>query len=370
MIRMKPQWVGFIVLMALCLSCDFRYGKQRIESLGSETVDQGSVLDAINLELESNPNDGFLLKRKVNFLENSDWPDGSLDALNKALVVLPEDGEVHYQAALFFHSRDQLELAIAELVQAGNLGYLTSDYFLTYAQVLLKSGNVQAAFDQINRFQELDPNNYRSYYLKGSIFLERGDTALAVAALNNAFRMERDDDDLNLQLIDLYLALYDTANYVRVIDQVTRNDEGWLLKIALLKESYGLTNEAILDYKTIIAKNPDFLPAYLYLTRSYYQVGQLDSTILYSQQITQRDSLNLQARLIRARSYDRKYQYSAAIDEYQALISIDSTYDNAQEELISVYRKVAYLRRLREEKESIPEFNFAPIKKNEVNGNN
>jgi len=364
---LKHKLAILILSLVVCVSCDFKYGVHKLEPLGSHADHNENVLEAIDRELKAKPNDGDLLKRRVNYLEISDWPKGSEKAILEALVVLPEDGELHYQKGHYYFSLDRLEQARNSLVQAGDLGYLTADYFLVFTKVLLRSGDSDEALKQINRFQHLDPNNYRSHHMKGKIFYGQRDTLQALASFEQAFKMYKNDDELNLQLLDLYLTQKDTINFNSVLKRMTRDDSGWLMKVALLKQDHNLPYHAIQDFKKVVSMNPQNLLARGYLTDAYFRLNNYDSAIRHSRIITSLDSTNLQSRLIRARSYGLKYNYSAAIGEYQRLLTIDSTYVNASEELNTIYRKVAYLRRLKEEQESIPQFEFTPIKKKKIN---
>ena len=168
---MKQKLVILSLSWVVCVSCDYKYGVHKMDPVGSAAVQNENVLEAIDRELKVKPNNGDLLKRRVNYLEISDWPQGSEKAILEALRVLPEDGELHYQKGHYYFSLDRLDQARNSLVQAGDLGYLTADYFLMFTKVLLRSGDSDEAFKQINRFQHLDPDNYRSHHMKGEDIL-------------------------------------------------------------------------------------------------------------------------------------------------------------------------------------------------------
>ena len=360
-----------VLIWALVLlpGCDFQYAKNKMEYPSYDAATNQTVLGAINEELKDRPNDGSLLKRKVRFLESAEWPEESIGTIEKALEALPDDGELHYIKARFHLAKKELTPAIIEMGRAGRLGYLTAEYFSVYARVLLRAGEIEEALKQANRFQQLDPDNYRSDYLKGRIYYELGDTTKALSSFTKAFERQSDDDDLNLLLMDVYLSRKDTASFNQIVRNSKTEDEEWLMKIGDLRRKYGDSNGALENFKEALNINPGHLEAMLSIANEYYGQSVYDSSIHYSRIAIGFDSLSLNARLIHARSYDNKYFYSEAIEEYQALLTIDSTYQNASSELKEVYRKVAYLRRLKEEKEAVPQFDFGPARKS-TNSNN
>ncbi len=359
--------IGLLLFIA-SVSCDLHYGTDKIENPAFNSAANQVVLAAIDHELNERPNDGILLKRKVRFLESAEWPAGSLSTIERAVEALPDDGELFYIKARFHLENDELTPAIIAMGKAGRLGYLTAEYFSVYAQVLLKAGEAEEALKQANRFKQLDPENYRTDFLKGKIYYDLGDTIQAIESFDVAFDKQKMDEELNLLLLDILLSRNDTARFGQVTGDIKQTDQGWLLKVARLKDSYGLRDDAISDLRSILNNDQNFLPAILYLSQSYFEKTYYDSARYFSTMAISMDSLKLVARLTKARSYEKQYQYGEAITEYQNLISIDSTYQNAAEELNEVYRKVAYLRRLREERDAVPQFDLGPTRK--TNSNN
>ena len=219
------------------------------------------------------------------------------------------------------------------------------------------------ALRQAERFQQLDPDNYRSLLLKGKILFAQSDTLQALQVLNSAFDMYRHDDELNLILLDLLLHQADSAAYQRVYNRIVNDHYGWLMKLGALKYSHGLIRESNEDFTKILTRDDQNLQAVLHLSRNYFELAEYDSSIVFSTKALQLDSLAQSARLTLARSLDKKYEYNRAIGQYEILVAADSTYDNAVEELNTLYRKVAYLERLKE-KQSVPQFDLAPRRRN------
>ena len=94
---------------------------------------------------------------------------------------------------------------------------------------------------------------------------------------------------------------------------------------------------------------------------------QYDSVIYSMNFVTQVDSLFLPALLFTARAYDKKGFYTSSIGQYLKILSVDSTYEDAKSEWEKVSAKRAYLQKLKEEKESIPTFDFFVPKKSNTN---
>lgn len=340
-------------------ACDLKYGYQAFEQPTVDGSFEQVTLQTIENRLSKSPDDPSLLKRKVNLLNDLQWPQGSLPAIKKAIEISPKDGELFFNKARFHIHKDQLQEAKSACENASALGFLTADYFELYSQTLLQLGLFDDALNEAQKFKKLDPDNYKSHLIQGKVHFEMGDSLKAVYSLQNAFNLNKRDEELNLNLINLYLSQKDTLGYERILNSISLNDPNWKLKVALIKQDHGLLAESLSDLRALASAHPDYDLAQLYLIDTYYNSFMYDSAIVYSQYVINSDSLNLKARITKARSYDKKYFYQSAITEYQNLLAIDSTYENAAVELNSVVRKVAYLRRLKEEKEQ-PSFDLRP----------
>ncbi len=350
-------------------ACNLRYGQLPIELPVFEESINEMTLDAIKHALIDNPQDIDLLKRKVGLMASFNWPAGSLEAIDEALDKVEDDGELHYYASDYYYSIGQLATARQHGHEASQYGFLTADYFELYTQILLALNEFDEAIIQARRFESLDSENYHSLLLQGKSFVGIGDTTLAIHAFKKAFELQQNDPDLNLELLNLYLAVGDTTGSSHIQTYLPDAPPDWRMEAVKLKLNHGMINEAITDLNTIILDHPGNIEPRSILGNLYFQQQKFEPAIRMALETLKIDSLQLNMRLLAARAYDKSYRYQSAIDQYQSLFAIDSTFKNARPELNLVLRKVTYLRR-KEEQESMPEFDLTPRRREQVNVNN
>ncbi|MDA0195828.1 MAG: tetratricopeptide repeat protein [Bacteroidetes bacterium] len=350
-------------------SCNLRYGQHPLELPVFDGSINEMTLEAINRSLIDNPQNINLLKRKVSLMASFSWPIGSQEAIDEALNKVDDDGELHFYASDYYYSKGQLAAARQHSVDASQYGFLTGDYFELYAQILMALNEFDEAIIQAKRFESLDAKNYRSLLLQGKIFVEIGDTIPALQAFKKAFDLQKNDPDLNLELLDLYLAVGDTANSSNIQTYLPDTPPNWRMETVKLKLNHGMTNDAIKDLNDILLSNPDNIESLKMLANLYFKQGRFEPAISTALETLKIDSLELNMRLLAARAYDKSFRYQSAIDQYQSLLAIDSTFKIARSEMDLVFRKVTYLR-LKQEQESIPVFDLTPRRREQGNVNN
>ena len=98
----------------------------------------------------------------------------------------------------------------------------------------------------------------------------------------------------------------------------------------------------------------------------YRKMFAYDSALKISNLILETDSMNLDALLVRARTYDQRGFFTSAIHNYEQVLAIDSLHQDARVEWEKVKRKRAYLQKLKEEQEAIPTFDFFIQRKEKI----
>jgi tetratricopeptide (TPR) repeat protein len=104
------------------------------------------------------------------------------------------------------------------------------------------------------------------------------------------------------------------------------------------------------------------------LANSFYAQGKYDSALFYAGQALEMDSTVVYSHLIKARALAKRYYYKDAVQEYEHILSMDSTYTIAGDELEKLDRKIAYLRSLKKYNESREELKMIkPLKPKALN---
>lgn len=224
--------------------------------------------------------------------------DSVLLAFNERIRKNPNDPEIYHERALYyFEKKNDVEAAFADMRRVFTIDTVTSKYFVTLADLYLAkglSGNVKAS---LNKAIEIDPKNIIAY------------TKLA---------------ELNLYIKD-YNACLKAADNVLKID--IYNPRAYFIKGMAFKE-LGDTAKAISSFQTVVEQDPEYYHAYM-------QLGLLYSAIKNPIALDYlNNALNLQPQSIEAYYAIAMFlqetgNINKAIETYNTILKIDSTYNDA-----------------------------------------
>ncbi len=224
--------------------------------------------------------------------------DSVLLSFNERIRNNPNNPDIYHERALYyFEHKNDVEQAFADMRRVFTLDTTNSKYFVTLADLYLAkgmSGNVKAS---LKKAIELDSKNISAY------------TKLA---------------ELNLYIKD-YNACLQAANDVLKID--VYNPRAYFIKGMAFKE-LGDTAKAISSFQTVVEQDPEYYNAYI-------QLGLLFSAIKNPLAIDYlNNALNLQPQSIEAyyaiaMFLQESGNINKAIDTYNTILKIDSTYNDA-----------------------------------------
>jgi len=98
--------------------------------------------------------------------------------------------------------------------------------------------------------------------------------------------------------------------------------------------------EAIEEYKKVIAIEPKFAKGYLYLGDCYFRMKQYKNAITYFKKAIEIDPMNPQARAFLGDAYYHLNNYSAAYDAYKTAVNLDPEYYNAVNKLKDIQKVI------------------------------
>ena len=96
----------------------------------------------------------------------------------------------------------------------------------------------------------------------------------------------------------------------------------------------------------------------------YQDQGLTDSSLMISDNLLSMDSTIISEHIRQGQLYDQKNFLSRSLESYNRALALDSTSELALSGRLKVWRKLAYLRELREAKEQLPQFQSLTPKKN------
>lgn len=235
-------------------------------------------------------------------LMNSNLTDAGNDtvllAFNEQIRKNPNDPEIYHERALYyFEQKKDVEAAFADMRRVFSIDTTNAKYFITLADLYLAkgmAGNVKAS---LNKAIEIDSKNTTAY------------TKLA---------------EMNLYIKD-YNACLKAADDVLKID--VYNPRAYFIKGMAFKE-LGDSAKAVSSFQTVVEQDPEYYNAYI-------QLGLLYSAIKNPLALDYlNNALNIQPQSIEAyyaiaMFFQETGNVNKAIEVYNTILKIDSTYNDA-----------------------------------------
>jgi putative PEP-CTERM system TPR-repeat lipoprotein len=190
--------------------------------------------------------------------------DEALKALPQNMVILDTKGSYLTEQGKY---KDALK--VYDEIEAINPDKGLSLKIRTY----LMMKDYSKAEELARRITTQKPNSAVGFILLSAVFENQNNFKRAIEEAKNGLRAEKDSLPAMLALGNLYTRKKDFKSAADTYNEALRThpDNPKVLECqALILESSGNINEAIKKYQTILAKNPDFVPAinnlaYLYL---------------------------------------------------------------------------------------------------------
>ena len=229
---------------------------------------------------------------------------------------------------------------------------MNSDTYRLLSMLCASEGDFDLAIDYINQSLNREPTNMDLLKHKGEIYLQIGDTASALSYFKRSVQKRNQDEKSLAYIAEILLLRGDidqSLQYFGKIDSTSRIDLfGEAYGLALIKAGSTSRGEEILVQ---LIEN-GHIKAGETLIKSYDE-HSADAIYRVSNKVLEVDSLNLTALLAKASYFDKKGFFSSCIPYYEKVLSIDSLNEDAKRGLAEVYGKIAYLRKIRAQRESL-----------------
>ncbi|MEX2336579.1 MAG: tetratricopeptide repeat protein [Fulvivirga sp.] len=277
----------------------------------------------------------------------------ALKNVKEAIAMKQDNAEYQYLSGKIYHELNEPDRAIKALLLAEGLGKKNHEVYRTLTEAYLQLGQAGKAREAIDRLTSMN-ESADAYALKGEVMLSLGDTALAVGNYNKALIIDRKNIASYVALADISIARQQEERAIVYVNQLLDLEPAeldFLIRKADLLQRIGELDSARQLYRTVVLQRGNYLDFYR-LSNVYYLMRKYDSARHAAQEAFQRNNKFLNAQLVVARSLDKARKYSEAIEVYEMIVTADSTFNLAVTELDNLRRKVAYLWRLREQRQA------------------
>ena len=115
----------------------------------------------------------------------------------------------------------------------------------------------QKGIDYVNKALKINDRSAKAYYLKGSIYRESGDTGRAISSLETAIEQDIKYENAFIDIAVMYSARKNpiALEYYNNAIKINPYNENTIYARAKLLQDLGKTDEAIIEYKSILSKN-------------------------------------------------------------------------------------------------------------------
>lgn len=228
----------------------------------------------------------------------------TINGINAALTENPSDTAARFARAKYYQAKGKNDSALADMQVLVKTDSLRPDYYLTMADIYLAVNQTrytrkalqraislnsdleiahmklaelylyvemrQEALNELNEVLKRNKTNPKGYYLKGMIYKESGDTALAISSFITTTEQDPNYALAYEQLGLIYAAkedkrcldFYTNALRINPKNSLTRYNVGYF------HQTVGDTANALKTYRELIAIDPSFANA-------YYNIGYI-----------------------------------------------------------------------------------------------
>ena len=220
-----------------------------------------------------------------------------LALIDAKLKKEPKDATLHYQRALELLNRDRINDAISSVNAAIKYDEDNVDYYILLADLHLRNGDLKASYGDLQQALELKPGSVDVYSKLGEISF-----------------LSRDYDRT-------------TDNIKKVIEIDPNNVKAYFMMGFVYKETSDSTN-AVRNFRKAIEIDPEYADAYEELGLMYANKKNRLGIEYLTTAVNLRPN-NTIARYALALLYQDLENYTAAVEEYNKILLIDSLNVNA-----------------------------------------
>lgn len=349
-LTMKPFSL-FNISLFILFSCD-SYQPDKMAVL----EDYGdSELKAINIATQKYPRTSTNYYKKGLILWDMGKRKEALESISKAVEMNDSRGEYHLFLAQTYVENDSMQAAFSAAQKAEGLGLDSLALNELLADLYRDNRKPDTSLEHINSALDKDPNKAENHLRKGNILIAMSRPEDAEESLLKCLSLDPEVAGASKALADIYLARGDFDNALVYIDQNLAKSPGdidFLYKKGVAKAETGQLNPSVDLFRTVIAKDDTYEPAYSKLGSVYYRKRDYDSARYFSNGALVLDDQDTEALLTLARISDRRKAYWVALNYYDKIMAIDSTHSPGVEERKKLKGKIAWLQYLEKNKGS------------------
>ncbi|MDN5203608.1 tetratricopeptide repeat protein [Fulvivirgaceae bacterium BMA10] len=351
----KSLFASSYLIILIMVGCDTKYSQNEIyirPELDEEYYK--TALSSVNRAIENRPSSADAHYKRALLLEAlSDYKSAITNA-RKAIEL--NDGKPEYYLCLARNSYlDQnIEGALKAAHQVENMQRGTAQLYRLIADLYQDQGNHSEALNYNNQLMRLS-NKSSDHFQRGAILWSQGDSIKAVESLKYSIDLDSTFEQSYDKLAQIYLLTHQYDSAHQFLDKAMALDGNDIDRIFTKGEIFkqeGKRDSALTAFRKILNIDSRHIASVFEISQLFLEKYRYDSANFYANRILDLSPGDRRAKLMEARILDKRGFYNGAMQKYQELIEQDSTFNLAFQELEKLKRKVAYLRKLKEEQQA------------------
>ncbi len=162
--------------------------------------DLGQAIREVEQRMVKDPGNASLYAERAALYQRIDSLRPAIKDMERAVVL--DSANVSYRNSLggLYYSTVQVDKATVQFERALTIDAENIEALLKLAEIKLVLRDHMAAIDLVNKALRKDPNQAMAYYLKGFVYMELGDTNLAISSFRTAVEQDPQDYRSFMQL--------------------------------------------------------------------------------------------------------------------------------------------------------------------------
>lgn len=304
MLKMKP--LIFLFLIVLFYACNEQKAVDNSEKafINEDTVKisqeelQAVELDKINEEIQQDRDNPDLYNERANFFIGKGDLEIAFDDINHALELDSSNADYYITLSDIHFSRGKFKPAVEALETAVRLDYENVEALLKLTEVSLIFNQHEKAVKYLDRVISIDDLDPRAYFLRGKLWLQKGDTVTGIKNFLEAINVDKEYYEAHMELGRLYASKNNelAVNYFKNASRIAPDSPEPLYHLGIYYQGNKETDLAIKAYEELL----EIEPAYYF---AWYNIGYIQLVMLED--------------------------YQAAIEYFDKALDINPNYTNA-----------------------------------------
>lgn len=300
------------------------------------------AMDSVNALIVASPNKASLYARRAKLLLGVDSLGPAQLDLERAIRLDSTNVEYRLMLGDLYYRTIQIPRSFAQFKKAAEIDPSNTSAILKQAEIQLVLRNYDRSMTLVNEALRKDQHAAHGYFLKGWIYMETGDTTLALSSFRTAVEQDAEDYQAYILLGKISAAKHDPLAeqyYATAISLRPRSVEAWYNKGMYYQEN-GHDSLALDCYRHIMEIDPRNALA-------WYNTGYIHLEHLNDPETAQQDfaeAVRLEpgyanAWYNRGLAFERMDQLDSAATQYLNVLDLDPAHDQAAQGLSRLERR-------------------------------